>query len=437
MHKLLERQLRYHFGSPEAAPAELRQFLEAVDASYRGHDDDRALVERSLEMTSKEMLQLNDSLRSEIEQRRDSEGRKGAILESALDPIILMDQEGIVREWNPASERVFGYPRAEAVGQPLADLIIPPSLRERHRQGLQHFLATGEGPVLQRRIEVTALRRHGSEFPVELAIIPFHAAGRTMFAGYLRDITDRKTQEESLRQAYARLQEVDSDRIRFLNTAAHELGTPLTPIRLQVHLVKSQMRTTMSEPQRKSMDILERNVERLGHLVRDLLDAARLQSGQMRLTARDADLAALAAQSADAYQPFASDAHVILDVHATATLPVRCDPERLGQVFDNLLANALKFTPAGGTVRIEARREGREAVVEVTDSGIGIAPDKLARLFLPFSQVHDTMQINQPGTGLGLYVSRGILEQSHGRIACESAGPGRGATFRVTLPLRT
>src|SRR3984893_3736204 len=126
-----------------------------------------------------------------------------AILESALDCIITMDAGGIVREFNPAAERVFGFARAEAVGQELAELIIPHSLREQHRKGLAHFLKTGEGPVLGRRIEINALRHDGSEILVELAITPFEIEGAPFFTAYLRDITQRKRVEEASRRLAA------------------------------------------------------------------------------------------------------------------------------------------------------------------------------------------------------------------------------------------
>ena len=126
-----------------------------------------------------------------------------AILESALDCIITMDADGIVREFNPAAERVFGYRRDQAVGQELASLIIPPSLRERHRQGLAHYLRTGEGPVLGRRIEIAAVRADGTEILVEIAITPLRISGSPMFTAYLRDITERVRTERRRTAQYS------------------------------------------------------------------------------------------------------------------------------------------------------------------------------------------------------------------------------------------
>ncbi|QDT15017.1 PAS domain S-box protein [Alienimonas californiensis] len=141
---------------------------------------------------------------------RASEARKSAILDAALDAVISIDHEGKVVEFNPAAERICGYRREEALGRELAELIVPPALRERHRRGLAHYLATGEGPVLNRRIELPAMRADGSEFPVELSITPIEGQGAPLFIGYLRDVTERKRTEERLRTSEGQLRFLDA-----------------------------------------------------------------------------------------------------------------------------------------------------------------------------------------------------------------------------------
>ena len=614
MHKLLERQLLRHFGSLEAVPPDLRPLLEAIDASYRDADEGHLLVERSLELASQELNAANEGLRAEVAIRRANEEQLKAILESAIDCVVLMDADGIVREFNPAAAQTFGYSAAEAIGKPLAELIVPPADRDRHRRGLARYLATGEGPVVNRRIEVQGIRRDGALIPVELAIVPFASGGRTMFAGYLRDISDRvraqrelasraatvqllqqvpllaseaptveeaakvcldricqhtgwplghayfwqalpdhslgvlasrrvwhadhtdrhhrfqevtegmlmgwgiglpgrvwksgqpawildvtrdtnfprapaareaglragfafpvlaqgkvvavleffsgearepdpdllatvanlgiqlggvfdrKRSEEQLKEAYERLQRVDRERTQFLNNAAHELGTPLTPIKLQVQLLRDRI-LAGAEPQRKSVEILERNVERLGHLVKDLLDSARLQAGQLRLQPQPCEVGEVLSHAVEAYVGLAQANGIELSTPPAPAMHVHADPARLGQVFDNLLSNAIKFTPRGGRITVRCDTELDQAVVTVADTGIGLAREAMAKLFRPFSQVHDTMQQSHPGTGLGLYVSKGIVEATGGSLSCASAGPGQGSTFTVRLPL--
>jgi two-component system sensor histidine kinase UhpB len=141
-------------------------------------------------------------------ERAQSEARTQLIIDSALDPVITIDAAGVITGWNPQAEAVFGWSQAEALGQTLAETIIPPQYREAHMRGLKHFLATGEGPVLNRRIEITALRRDGSEFPVDLAISPVRTGETFTFTAFIRDITERKQAEETLRQSEERYRTV-------------------------------------------------------------------------------------------------------------------------------------------------------------------------------------------------------------------------------------
>ncbi|MFZ2029412.1 MAG: PAS domain S-box protein [Vitreimonas sp.] len=131
---------------------------------------------------------------------RSSEARAEAILKASLDAIVLMDHEGRFLDYNPAAEAMFGYRRDDVIGQPLADFIIPPRMRELHHQGMVHYLATGAGPVINHRVELPALHRNGEEFPVELTIVPIAGETTPVFVGFLRDISDRKRSEQ--RQAF-------------------------------------------------------------------------------------------------------------------------------------------------------------------------------------------------------------------------------------------
>jgi PAS domain S-box-containing protein len=171
------------------------------------------------------VLTLRDETAHDAAERalRQSEALKGAILEAALDCVVTIDDESRVVEWNPAAEQTFGYVREAALGQSMAKLIIPPELRKAHRRGLAHYLATGEGPMLGRRVEVEALRADGLRFPAELAITPTSVGGRTLFTAHLRDITERKAAEAALAESEARLRAV-ADKIPQLIWIAHPDG---------------------------------------------------------------------------------------------------------------------------------------------------------------------------------------------------------------------
>ncbi|MHB8605561.1 MAG: sensor histidine kinase [Thermoplasmatota archaeon] len=240
-------------------------------------------------------------------------------------------------------------------------------------------------------------------------------------------------EQEALQAANDRFREMDRLKTQFINNAAHELATPLTPIKLQAHMLDSEKLGPLSDRQRSSVKVLARNFDQLGLLLRDVLDSARVQAERLDVRARPTDVLALAKEAAESFHEGAVEAGVTLAVGGESVV-VEADPARLTQVLFNLVRNALKFTPRGGHVRIAVRRDGAGARVSVTDTGSGIRPEDIEKLFQPFSQVHDKMEKTRSGTGLGLYIAKGIIEAHGGEIGCESEGLGRGAEFTFTVP---
>jgi signal transduction histidine kinase/ActR/RegA family two-component response regulator len=231
-----------------------------------------------------------------------------------------------------------------------------------------------------------------------------------------------------------RLHRIDAMKAHFFNTAAHELGTPLTPIRLQLHLLKGSDPQGLSPIQKKALEVLERNVDRLSRLTQDLLDVAKIQTGFMRLEKRPLEVARVVEEVRDSFEPVAVSRGIDFQVSCLDAGIIEADPKRIGQVLYNLVDNALKFTPPGGLVRLECRREDAEYVARVQDTGVGLSEDQISRLFQPFTQVLGDDQPSGIGSGLGLYVSKGIVELHEGRMWCESDGPGEGCLFCVALP---
>lgn len=232
-----------------------------------------------------------------------------------------------------------------------------------------------------------------------------------------------------------RLRELNRMRIHFINTAAHEFATPLTPLRLQTTLLLEERLGPLTDKQRRSVVMLDRNMERLGQLVRDVLDVSRIEAGRFQVRQDQVDLADLGRHAVDSVAASAQQAGVELAFDGPTSLTMKGDKDRLTQVFLNLLTNAVKFTPQGGRIGLSmVPGEGR-VTVSVTDTGHGIPSDKMDKLFQPFSQVHDTTQVTRPGTGLGLSICQGIIAQHGGRIWAESAGLGMGSKFAFVLPL--
>ncbi|MGQ0535816.1 MAG: PAS domain-containing sensor histidine kinase, partial [Methanobacteriota archaeon] len=231
-----------------------------------------------------------------------------------------------------------------------------------------------------------------------------------------RDVTQRRRAEEAeriaMRQALeiGQLQEMNQFKTQLLNTAAHELNTPLTPIRLQLHLLKHEesMQAT-AEDHHRSIEILDRNFDRLSRLIDSVLDVARLQSGKLRVERKPVDLSRIAAEAAESFAEPARKKGITLDVEPDGRLLVEADSDRIIQVMFNLLGNAIKFTPEGGTVTVTLLSVGDEAVVEVRDTGAGVAPAAHGRLFQPITQVHDPLERTEYGTGRGRDINNGII----------------------------
>ena len=371
---------------------------------------------------------------------RESEARKSAILEAALDSIVTIDAEGRVTEFNPAAERTFGYRRADAIGREMAELIVPPALRERHRAGLGRFLRDGTGPVIGRRLEMPAMRADGSEFPVEIAIMRIASAGPPMFTGYLRDITERKRAEEERNRLLAREREAreqaesaNQAKDDFLATVSHELRTPLTPILSWAGMLR---RRTLDAPTTaRALEAIERNARVQKQLVEDLLDISRIITGRMRLDVRPVELAPVVQAAIEAVSPAAEARSVRLETALDPDASVVVgDADRLQQVAWNLLSNAIKFTPEGGRVDVRLARRGAHVELSVADTGRGIAAELLPHVFERFWQADATSTRRHGGLGLGLAIVRHLVELHGGSVAVESAGEGRGTTFRVTLP---
>jgi signal transduction histidine kinase len=218
-----------------------------------------------------------------------------------------------------------------------------------------------------------------------------------------------------------------------MNTVAHELFTPLTPIQIQLHILRERSQDRPEEELR-ALQMVARNFDRLKMLVTDVLDAVRAQAGHLAVRKRPTDLAALVAQTAETFRSVAAAEGVRLVEHTEGSCQAEVDPQRVSQVLYNLVSNAIKFTPRGGSVRLRLLQEGDACVLRVEDTGIGMTAEQLERLFQPFSQVHGPA-LSRGGTGLGLHISKEIIELHGGTLTATSAGPGRGSCFQLRFPV--
>ena len=488
-------------------------------------------------------------------------GLLSGILAAALDAIIVIDAEDRVLEFNAAASEVFRCPREDALGRDVAELVIPPAVRSRHRVALARHLATGQQAILDRRIELEAQRVDGEVFPAELTVtrlpgqpprfvafirdlterramqaalheaeqrfkslieqvrdyaiflmdperrptswnqgvarilgfeeqeflgqdvVPriftpedvqsgaavrefeiaertgtatddrwmmrksgtrFFALGVTLarrapdgkllgFAKIMRDRTDQKRLEMELRTTAEQLAAANQSQKAFLAVLSHELRNPLAPIRNGVEILRT---LGPSHPGSANiLSMLDRQILHLVRLVDELLDLTRISSGKIALRMEVIDLIPLLRQAVEATAAQCGDPSGRIE----ADLPdlplwIRGDPTRLVQVASNLLHNACKFTPATGRIVMSACREGSHAVVKVRDTGVGIQPEHLEKIFEMFHQIEASATV-QSGLGIGLALTRQLIELHGGTIRGTSAGRGEGSEFEFRLPL--
>ena len=363
----------------------------------------------------------------DVTARRMSEAqirRQARLIDLSHDPIMVWStDEGIV-DWNDGAARLYGYARDEALGRKVDELLAtraPLGDGERPSRVLADGEWTGE---LRHRA------RDGREIIVESRQQVVRLEGRTLVLESNRDISERKRVEDALREADRRKDE-------FIAILAHELRNPLAPVRNAVEIL--QRRAGDDPLLARAREVIDRQVSHMARLIDDLLDVSRIARGKLALQIVPCDLTDIARQTAEDYRGTLESAGLTLTVLVPAApVWVDGDPVRLAQMIGNLLNNASRFTPRGGavTVSTDLVHEGRVAVVRVADTGRGIEPAMLARLFDSFSQAEQDLARTKGGLGLGLALTKGLAEMHGGGVAAQSDGLERGATFEIRLPAR-
>ena len=364
---------------------------------------------------------------------RESEARQGAILEAAHDAIITMDSRLNIREFNPAAEQMFGRRRTDVLGRKV-DLLVPPADRATHLDALVQYMETGAGPLSARRLELTAIRADGAEFPVELTVARMRGDSRAVITGFIRDITERRTLEEQLRQSQ-KLEAIG----RLAGGVAHDFNNILMSIMGSADLLLMELGP--DDPARGEVVEIKQSVERGAGVTRQLLAFGRRQATRTGLFAPADIVRGMETMLRRLIGP-----EIEFDSALGAQpIVVMADSGQFGQVVMNLVINARDAMPDGGrlTVRIEEidvdeaaavtlteGHAGHYARLSVSDTGTGMSEQTRAKLFEPFF----TTKEQGKGTGLGLSIVYGIVKQSGGYISVSSE-LGRGAAFHIYLPV--
>lgn len=339
------------------------------------------------------------------------------ILSAASDAIICVDQKQLITFFNDGAAHIFGYEEAEVLGQKL-DRLIPRRFHTAHRTHVKNF---AHSPVPARRMaersRVTGLRKDATEFAAEASITKVMGASGPLYAVILRDVSDERAEARSNERLLAEMQRAVRARDDLLGLVSHDLRNPVNAVRM----LASAILRTASDGDASVLPrvsehaaVMLQAASQMDALIQDLLDVTRIEAGRLPLSPLPLPAAQLVAGALETLRPIAESRGVRLSSRVDPATPaVIADPDRISQVFSNLVGNALRFTPDGHEVWIEARVEEPLVTFSVHDTGSGITPEELPFVFDRFWQAKRT---NRSGAGLGLSICRGIINGLGGQI---------------------
>ncbi|MEQ9481666.1 response regulator [Coleofasciculus sp. F4-SAH-05] len=383
-----------------------------------------------------EIKRLNHKLESQI---RETETRYAQIVELAEEGIWVTDAQGNTTYTNQAMARMLGYTEAEILGHAIADFLPP---------GDNRFTSASSIPLNQNQVhrqEVELRTKSGNTIWAYMSTSPVLDDQENLLwsCSLVYDITERKQAEKQLRESNERISLANAELARatrlkdeFLASMSHELRTPLNAILGLAEALQEEVYGSLTPKQHKSLATIEQSGKHLLDLINDILDLSKIESGKMSLSVSLVSVDSLCESSLTFIKQQAQQKNIRLDYHIAPGLSeIEVDERRIRQVLVNLLSNAVKFTPDGGKISLQVTTDpdGEQLQLSVTDTGIGIAPENLDKLFKPFVQLDSSLSRRYAGTGLGLALVRRIVELQGGSIALDSE-VGKGSCFTVTLP---
>jgi PAS domain S-box-containing protein len=363
----------------------------------------------------------------------ESEARARLIVDTAHDVFIGIDSTGRIVTWNAQAERTFGWARAEVLGRKLEEIIIPIAFRDAHVNGMRRFHETGEAPVVNQRLELTAIHRSGREFPVELTVTsPMRVEDGFFFGAFLRDISDRRERDDELRRAKDSAEAATRAKSEFLANMSHELRTPLNGVIGYAQLL--QRDRTLNTGQREALEAISQCGSQLLDLINDVLDLSKIEAGRLEIEEAATDLAALVSDLKYVLAEIADRKGLELSMSIAPDVPrsVVLDGRHLRQVLLNLLGNAVKFTTVGHVRLAITPVDSARLLFEVSDTGVGIEPEALTEIFSAFAQTKTGARAG--GSGLGLTICNHLITRMGGELKVESV-LGEGSRFWFSLPL--
>ena len=363
------------------------------------------------------------------------------ILENAADGYVEISRSGHIQGWNSKAAEMFGWSTDEAIGKIAVGLLAPDDSTDLALQGLAK-LWEFEGRFEGLRVEFQVRHRAGHQFPVEMTLWVDEYDIEPRMCAFIRDITVRKAAEEKLqraledeRSAVLRLQELDKAKSDFVSSISHELRSPLTSTLGYLEILGDGGAGELSDEQAHMVAVADRNAKRLKALIEDLLTLSRIESGSFGVKFRPVEISSVITQAVAQHAAFAQDRGVRVTVDVDHVLGV-CpgDDVQIARAIGNVVNNAIKFTPPTGKIRISAIADGDHVVVLIADDGIGIPEHEQSHLFERFFRTSISVEQQHQGAGLGLTISKAIIDHHGGSIAIESK-VGAGTEVRMRLPM--
>jgi protein-histidine pros-kinase len=388
------------------------------------------LLERAIRYSLAQSQTL-DQLQRQRDELRSSELRFRAVVQSAADAIILADENARIAGWNAGAEAIFHYSEEEVLGSSI-EILMPESYIDAHRAGLERFRTTGRSQIIGKTIEFEGVRKDGTVFPLELSLASWRNGNGIMFTAIIRDITDRKRNEE-LRRAKEAAEEANRTKNAFVARMSHELRTPLHAIIGFTNLMLQNRSGNLTEQEQDFLGRILLNAKDQLQLINGILDLSKVEAGRMELHLEETSLEAIirdVVKQLDGERR-SRGVELIVSLPEKST-PIQTDVSKLKQILMNLIDNALKFTVHGAvTVEMEVGPDNRPVHIAVSDTGVGIPPEQIDEIFEPFRQLKESPR-GAEGSGLGLSICRSLCELMGYRLEVYSR-LGRGSTFTVVF----
>jgi len=369
------------------------------------------------------------------------EARYRGLLESVPDAIVMVNNTGRIILVNGQAEELFGYTKAELLGKPI-EILLPQRFREGHVSHRTQYFVEPKTRTMGAGLELFACRQDGTEFPVEICLSPLRTEEGTFAMSAIRDIADRKKLQEELRKTNEELQQQNqsaqqANRLKseFLANMSHELRTPLNGIIGFAEIMHDEKVGPISPDHKEYLHDILTSARHLLQLINDVLDLSKVESGKFEFLFEKTDPVILVGEVRDIVRTLAAKKRIKLQTEIHPSLStIEADARSLKQILYNYVSNALKFTPEEGEVKVSIMpEEGDSFRIEVADTGVGIRSEDLHRLFMEFQQLDTSSSEQYAGTGLGLALTKRIVEAHGGHVGVKST-PGKGSIFYATMP---